>query len=319
MQVREPLSERAIRAQLPTLTPIEDAVSRAVQAQYEENPYPRWITPAPAVKPRRIDDHLREKFPLAPFRPMRLAAGPEVLIAGCGTGSHPIEAQREFLGARVLAIDLSRSSLAYAVRKTHALGLSIEYAQADLLELDRIDRSFDIIEACGSLHHLADPAAGWRVLLRRLRPGGVMLLGLYSRLARADLNAARAYIKEKRYGGDAGAIRRFRQEAFAWPEGTPGRSILQHGDFYSISGCRDLLFHVQEYQHDLAEIAAFIAQEDLRFLGFELDARVAHEYVASNPDDPAMTDLNHWSQFESANPGVFIRMYEFWVQKPHVG
>jgi hypothetical protein len=32
-----------------------------------------------------------------------------------------------------------------------------------------------------------------------------------------------------------------------------------------------------------------------------------------------MTDLNHWSQFESANPGVFIRMYEFWVQKPHVG
>jgi tetratricopeptide (TPR) repeat protein/SAM-dependent methyltransferase len=316
MQVREPLTERAIRGELPALTPIEDAVSRAVQAQYEENPYPRWITPAPAVKPHRIDDYLREKFPLAPFRPMRLADGPDVLIAGCGTGSHPIEAQREFLDAHVLAIDLSRTSLAYAARKTRALGLPIEYAQADLLALDRIERRFDVIEACGSLHHLADPAAGWRVLLRRLKPGGVMLLGLYSRLARADLNAARAYIKERRYGGAADEIRRFRQEAFAWADGTPGKSIVHHGDFYSISGCRDLLFHVQEYQHDLVEIAGFIAEENLRFLGFELDARVAREYAAAHPDDPAMIDLNYWSQFEKANPSVFIRMYEFWVQKP---
>src|SRR5262249_55833921 len=179
--------------------------------------------------------------------------------------------------------------------------LSIEFAQADLLELDRIDRRFDVIEASGSLHHLADPATGWRVLLRRLRPGGVMLLGLYSRLARADLNAARAYIKERRYGGTAEEIRRFREEVFAWPDGAPGKSVMQQGDFYSTSGCRDLLFHVQEYQHDLPEIAAFIAEEKLTFLGFEIDTRIAHEYAAINPDDPAMTDLDRWDRFERAH------------------
>src|SRR5207342_2026557 len=39
-QVREPAAERTIRAQLPALTAIDDEVSRAVQAQYEQSPYP---------------------------------------------------------------------------------------------------------------------------------------------------------------------------------------------------------------------------------------------------------------------------------------
>ena len=315
-QVREPAAEKAIREQLPALTPIDDEVSRAVQTQYEQNPYPRWVIAAPAAKPLRIDDYLREKFPFGPFRPLGLANGPDVLIAGCGTGLHPIETQRKFVGARLLAVDLSRVSLGYAARKTAALGLSIEYAQADFRALDRIERRFDVIEASGSLHHLADPAAGWRALLRVLKPGGVMLLGLYSARARADLNVARGYIKERGYGASADEIRRFRQEAFAWTDGTPGKSVTQHGDFYSTSGCRDLLFHVQEWQHDLPEIAAFIAAEKLTFLGFEIDARVAHEYAAANPDDPAMTDLDRWHRFECANPNVFIGMYQFWVQKP---
>ncbi len=42
----------------------------------------------------------------------------DVLIAGCGTGQHAIETAQRFSGARVLAIDLSLTSLAYAKRKT---------------------------------------------------------------------------------------------------------------------------------------------------------------------------------------------------------
>ena len=80
--------------------------------------------------------------------------GAEILIAGCDTGQHSIETGRQFPGSRVLGIDLSLNSLCYAKRKTHELGLkNVEYAQADILKLQSIDRSFDVIEAGGVLHH----------------------------------------------------------------------------------------------------------------------------------------------------------------------
>jgi SAM-dependent methyltransferase len=315
LQVQEPLEERTIRAALPALTPIADGVSRTVQAQYEENPYPRWVMAAPAGTPIALDDDIRRKFPLAPLRPRGGGEHLDVLIAGCGTGAHPVETCRRYAFARVLAVDLSRASLAYAARKTRALALPIEYAQADILALGTLERRFDLIEASGSLQCLADPQAGWRVLLSLLKPGGLMQLGLYSKLARADINAARTYVKELGFPGTLDGIRRFRQEALAWPDGTPGKSVTRLGDFYSTSGCRDLLFHVQEYQHDLPEIAAFIATEKLRFLGFDLDIRVVHAYAAENPDDPAMTDLDRWHRFETAHPATFVGMYQFWVQK----
>ncbi len=314
-QIREVLEERAIRDELPSLTAIDpDSVS--VQAQYEENPYPRWITPPPALRALTVNDYLRAKFPLVSFRPVETPGGADVLIAGCGSGSHAIEACRRFANARVLAVDLSRTSLAYAARKTRQLALPIEYAQADILKLASLARTFDVIEANGSLQCLKDPAKGWRVLLGLLRSGGVMSVGLYSQIARADINAARAFIAERGCDGSPQEIRRCRQEIFAFPDGAPGRSVIRAGDFYSTSDCRDLLFHVQEYQHTLPEIAAFVAAENLRFLGFQLDARVLRAYAVANPDDTAMTDLARWDAFERANPHVFASMYQFVVQKP---
>jgi tetratricopeptide (TPR) repeat protein/SAM-dependent methyltransferase len=314
-QIREPREERAIRASLPVLTPIDDHVSRLVQEQYEENPYPRWITPAPALKRHAIDEYFRMKFPRAPMRPLPITGDAQVLIAGCGTGAHAIETCRRISGAQVLAIDLSATSLAYAVRKTRPLNLPIEFAQADILRLGSIGRSFDLIEASGVLHHLADPFAGWRILLSLLKPGGVMSVGLYSRLARAEVNAARAFIAERQYGATAADIRRCRQDLLSLPEGAPGETVTRAGDFYSMSECRDLLFHVQEHQHTLPEIATFLAEHDLRFLGFDIDARVLKLYAEKYPEDPAMIDLARWHQFETENPSLFVAMYQFAVQK----
>jgi hypothetical protein len=65
----------------------------------------------------------------------------------------------------------------------------------------------------------------------------------------------------------------------------------------------------------LPEIAAFVAEQDLAFLGFDIDARVLKLYSEKNPDDPAMTDLDRWHRFECENPGLFTAMYQFAVQK----
>jgi tetratricopeptide (TPR) repeat protein/SAM-dependent methyltransferase len=316
-QVREPAEEMELRASILVLTPIDDAVSRRVREQYEDNPYPSWVRAEPPAPPLPLDLQLQRRLPLAPFVPTGRTEV-DVLIAGCGTGQHAIEAAQRLLGARLLAVDLSRASLAFALRKTRALGIgSIEYAQADLLGLGSLARSFDLIEALGVLHHLADPLAGWRRLLALLRPRGVMAIGLYSEIARAGIVGARAFIAERGYRPTADDIRRCRQELIAADGGTRFRTVTGAEDFFTTSSCRDLLFHVQEHRFTLAQIADFIAANGLAFLGFDLPHYWTARYLERFPRDTRMTDLASWEAFEREHPNLFSGMYQFCVQKPH--
>jgi tetratricopeptide (TPR) repeat protein/SAM-dependent methyltransferase len=312
-QVAEPATEQTLRAELPRLTAVEDPVSIAVKQQYEENPYPRWISAGPLGPAVPIDAYFAAKFPAAAgYRPLGPEA-PSILIAGCGTGRHAIEISQRFAAADVLAIDLSEASLGYALRKTRELGLTnLRYGVADILALAPGGRSFDVIEASGVLHHLADPFAAWRRLLTMLRPGGVMNVGLYSELARADVVRVRGLLAERDMPATADGIRRCREELIAVPD----EPLLTSPDFYSLSGCRDLLFHVQESRVTLPQVGAFIAETGLVFLGFDADTALLEHYAREFPADAARTDLASWHRFESANPRSFAGMYQFWVQKP---
>ena len=315
-QVRAPIEERRLRASIPVLTAIEDGVSAQVRGQYEENPYPQWVKTVVAGKPETADAFMRNKFPQAPFVELGNIGGVDILVAGCGTGQHPIETTQRFKAARVLAVDLSLTSLCYAQRQTRALGLNtIQYAQADIMRLPSTGRMFDVIEASGVLHHLADPFAGWRALLSMLRPGGIMLLGLYSEIARRDIVAARDFIAQRGHRPTADDIRRCRQELLDCADGTSPKNVTVLPDFFSVSGCRDLLFHIQEHRLNLPEIASFIAESNLHFLGFELDPQTRRNYARRFPGDTAMTVLEQWHRYETDNPRTFINMYQFWVQK----
>jgi 2-polyprenyl-3-methyl-5-hydroxy-6-metoxy-1,4-benzoquinol methylase/cytochrome c-type biogenesis protein CcmH/NrfG len=316
-QIREPEEERQLRLTIPRLTPIDDEVSLLVQNQYEENPYPRWIKAAPADSTGTIDRTLRRMFPLSSFRPLGKNDTADILIAGCGTGLHAINEAQRFSGARLLAIDLSLSSLGYAKRKSQEYGLTmIEYAQADIMKLEALGRSFDLIESCGVLHHLADPLAGWRVLLSLLRPGGVMKIALYSEVARRGVVLIRTFIAEHGYGSTAEDIRRYRQELINLDDGASFGAALKLTDFFSTSDCRDLLFHVQEHRMTLAGIDAFLGENELQFLGFEITSDIFNAYRLRFPEDRAATNLGNWQLFENENPDTFIGMYQFWVQKP---
>ena len=310
--LREPLEELALRATIPRLTAIDDEVSLRVQRQYEDNPYPRWVRIAAGVEPISIDQYLRDMFPTAPFTPLGKTADLDYLVAGCGTGWHAAGIAQKYLGARLLAVDLSLSSLCYAKRNTPAaLGERIEYAQADILKLPSVGRSFDVIDASGVLHHMADPFAGWRALLTLLRPGGIMHLGFYSKIGRRDLVAARAFIAERGYASTPADIRRCRQDLLQ----TPLRTVAGFIDFFSTSECRDLLFHVQEVQLTIPAIRDFIAANGLRFIGFEFMPPVLQRFrdlFAAN--GWSMTDLDKWHAVETQYPDTFSGMYHLWVQ-----
>ena len=288
-QIREPLEEQALRAGVECLTTITSGVSEEVRDQYEQNPYPRWVKLPIQRQALRFNEELRRTLPLAPFTPMPDDSAPEVLIAGCGTGGHSIFFAQRFRGARVLAIDLSLSSISYAKRKTQELGITnIEYAQADILKLGDIARTFDIIESVGVLHHLADPFHGWRILLSRLRPGGFMDLGFYSELARRHVVKAREFIAARGYASTPDDIRRFRQDLALWDASVELQWLSTSPDFYSTSECRDLLFHVQEHRLTLGQIESFLSEFGLHFIGFELDDSVccistAHALPTTRP------------------------------------
>lgn len=313
-QVDEPSQERRYRDSIPRLTRIGDATSIEVRRQYEENPYPRWVYAASAVPTIALNDQLRAAFPTVPFRPLEKDEV-EILVAGCGTGRHPIEVARLYENSRVLALDLSLRSLCYAKRKTPPdVADRVEYAQGDILETGTLGRSFDMIDSTGVLHHMADPFAAWRILLNLVRPNGFMRVGLYSEIARRNMsiNAARAFVKERGYTSTADDIRRCRQDLL----NSPLKRVVAAGDFFSTSECRDLLFHVQERQLTIPEIKSFIAANGLNFIGFEFKPALQLHYRQSfSKAGWPMTDLNRWHDCEIRNPSLFALMYQFWVQK----
>jgi 2-polyprenyl-3-methyl-5-hydroxy-6-metoxy-1,4-benzoquinol methylase len=315
-QVREAHEEQQLRDTVPSLTAVDEGVSLAVKQQYEENPYPRWIKASPVIQ-TTIEAHLRQLFPLANIHNVVKTNGAEILIAGCGTGQHSIETARQFPGARVLAIDLSVSSLSYAKRKTRELGLkNLEYAQADILKLQPMSRNFDVIEAVGVLHHLAEPMAGWRILLSMLRPGGFMRIGLYSKLARQDIVAARLLIAKRGYRPSVEDVRRCRHALADLGNGAPLSKVVNWLDFFSTSRCRDLLFHAQEHQFTLPDIDAFLRANELEFLGFDLPVGALRNFRQRFPNYGTMNDLALWHTFELENPSLFTSMYQFWIRKP---
>ncbi len=312
-QIAEPADERRLKATIPRLTNITAPVSQLVQAQYEAHPYPRWVRLAPVVPARSVGAYLRRKFPLSAFDRRASLQKEDILVAGCGTGQHSAATAAKFPAAQVLAVDLSRASLAYAMRMSCHLD-NLEHAQADLTQLDG-ERRFDAIESVGVLHHLADPLAGWTKLQALLQPGGFMMVGLYSETARRGLAQARAFIKEQGFAETSDGIRQCRQQMKAEEHAGHFAAILASPDFFSTSSCRDLLFHVQEQSFTLDQVAEFLDKHALNFLGFELDGALLQAYRLRFPNDPAATNLKQWQLFEKENPGTFAAMYQFWIQK----
>jgi hypothetical protein len=151
-------------------------------------------------------------------------------------------------------------------------------------------------------------------LIKLMKPDGLMQVGLYSAHARRDILAARAAIAAKGYRSTPEDIRRCRQDLLAT---TPHPKYMELNDFFSISDCRDLLFHVHERQLTIPEIKDFIARNGLTFIGFEFSPFEAHMHYRNMfaHNGWSTGDLDRWDELERRFPDLFVGMYLFWVQK----
>jgi len=185
--------------------------------------------------------------------------------------------------------------------------------QADILNLGKLNRQFDIVESAGVLHHMDDPFAGWRVLTDCLKPGGIMKIGLYSELARQHIVEMRREISTGGIGSSDATMKSFRTMVMTSDQ-SHHKEILRSLDFYSVSTLKDLLFHVQEHRFTIPQIQDCLSKLGLKFCGFEADQIVSHfKQTNTGAEDPY--DLEKWQSYEEANPRAFAGMYQFWCQK----
>jgi 2-polyprenyl-3-methyl-5-hydroxy-6-metoxy-1,4-benzoquinol methylase len=313
------IEERRLRSGVRAVGAITETVSQAVRAQYEENPYPRWLS-FDRMPPVSAAEWIESEVP-GLQTPTELSAALRLLVAGCGTGVEALGLATQIVGVQVKAVDLSLSSLAYAQRMANELSVTnVEFQQADILELAKWPERFDIVYCVGVLMAMRDPQAGLRALLPLVRPGGLLKLGVYSKRARASVNVARQIIRQRRLPATASAIREFRQYIYAAEQGSSLKSLLRWRDFYSMSDCRDFLFHVQEHQFELPQVAAMLHDHGLTVLGMskQLPRHAVAAYRQMFPRDETLADLQKWDAVERRYPETFLGMYQVWCRKPAI-
>ena len=299
MHINEPRAEQKIKKSMPVLGKIADDVSRKVQAQYEENPYPRW----------QSANFLRSFF--TKFVSDSYKGRDKILVAGCGTGKHILSLYNIYAYMEATVIDLSSSSLAYAIRKSKEYGLKeVKFFHGDLLDAGRLKEKFNFIECVGVLHHMQDPAKGLRALVDLLAPHGEVRLGLYSEYARQDVVKIRQIIAEKGFEPTLEGIRACRAYIKESPE-SEFAFIRRSLDFFSASTCRDLMFHVQEIRYTIPQLKELLDSAGLEFTEFALQPQDLSKFKSLYPENSDSYNLDAWDDFERKNPAFFGAMYQF--------
>jgi SAM-dependent methyltransferase len=305
------IAERAAR--IPRLGSIQDATSIKVATQYNVSPYPRWT----GVLTYRDGHYLKKLSSIFDDKELGFLRSPfEVLIAGCGTGRQAVSAAIDYgPQAHVTGLDITQTSLGYASMMSERMGTSnLSLVQGDIQNIGAFEPSFrqrfKVIECVGVLHHMARPFDGWRTLKDCLAPGGIMLIGLYSALARQNVAKLKSDPSYPVADCSEAALRDYRQRLRALPDGAPGAELLKSLDFYSASGFRDYVLHVSEQCMTLPQIAEFLSENGLRFRGFfDVPFSVLQR---SHPGETRPGSLEKWAACEADRPSLFSSMYQFW-------
>lgn len=107
-------------------------------------------------------------------------ADAQVLDVACGTGDLSFTL-RENGQARIIGIDFCRPMLDVAASKAMRSGSLVPFVEGDALALPFADCSFEATTIAFGLRNLANVGAGFRELLRVLKPGGTLAVLEFSK------------------------------------------------------------------------------------------------------------------------------------------
>lgn len=224
----------------------ENDVTDVVKEFYEDTPFPNYD----GLDTR---DGLRQKARTsvaAQLLDEQIPAAAKILEVGCGTGQ-----MTNFLGLTwsrtVVGSDICFNSLKLATGFRNRFSINnAHFVQMNLFDPFFREHSFDVVISNGVLHHTGDAAAAFRSIQRLLKPGGIVVIGLYNWLGRLPTLWLRSLV---RTFGDAAALLDSRMRR----EHDLGRRRAWFMDQYK---------HPHESKHSISEVMEWFERAGIDFL-----------------------------------------------------
>jgi SAM-dependent methyltransferase len=154
-------------------------VGTRIRSFYEENPFPSYegLEEFGELVNKGVKNAFSAKLLEA------IGYNKTVLECGCGTGqlSHFLQLNNN----HVLGIDMSLASLSLALehKRRNQLERSA-FCQMNIFNLGVKDGSFDVVISHGVLHHTHSARDAFAHIVRKAKPGGLVVVGLYNSYAR---------------------------------------------------------------------------------------------------------------------------------------
>ena len=276
---------------IPDLRVSSDSRTERVREFYARAPFPGY-------PPRDSLSALRARAARSAFARRldeSIPGDAVVLELGCGTGQLSLflaGADRTILGA-----DLARPSLELAREAADRYGVrDVGFVETDLRAPGLSRGAFDVVICSGVLHHTPDPRASFASVARLVRPGGVLVIGLYNAFARLPHILRRAVA---------------RLTGYRWIPWEPVLRDRRSEPARREAWLRDQYRHVEEHRHTLREVRSWFRDngvEYLRAFPSALLAGESDELFAQSEDDWALEALIaqlSWMRRLGGEGGVF--------------
>jgi SAM-dependent methyltransferase len=255
---------------IPQLRPPVAGPTETVRQFYDAAPFPGY-------PPNDSLTWLRSRAERSAFARLLDASIPgdaRIAEIGCGTGQMSLYLARA--DRFVVGLDLSRAALGLGASAARRWGVDrVRFVECDLGRLPLREGAFDVVYCSGVLHHTPDPRAAFRAIAGAVRPGGIIVLGLYNRYARLPLRLRRIVARLTNY---------------RWIPFDPVLRERHAEPARREAWLRDQYRHPEEHSHSVAEIRKWFAENGIDYVSTYPSTLIGHE-----PEDLFAPAEDEWA------------------------
>jgi SAM-dependent methyltransferase len=244
--------------------------TEVVRQFYNEAPFPNY-------PPNDSLAWLRTRAERSAFARLLDASIPgdaRIVEIGCGTGQMSLYLARA--DRIVVGCDLSRGALSLGASAARRWGVDkVRFVECDLANLPLKEGAFDVVYCSGVLHHTPDPRASFSAIVKAVRPGGTIVIGLYNLYARIPLRLRRVVARLTDY---------------RWIPFDPVLRERNAEPARRDAWLRDQYRHPEEHSHSVAEVRRWFAENGIDYVSTYPSTLIGHE-----PEDLFAPAEDEWA------------------------